>query len=170
MSYAKYKHLRNCLRFGPTGEKGKPDSIYTIRDLITLLNKKFSHYYQPGEFICIDEGMIPFNGRVKFKIYNPQKPTKWGIKEYVLSDAVVPYTLIIKLHDGIENEDEENEQNEVIKGKISNLVLAMTQDYQYKSHKLVMDNYYNSPSLFQILKSTGIGAIGTLRHNRTGLQ
>jgi hypothetical protein len=114
--------------------------------------------------------MIPFNGRVKFKIYNPQKPTKWGIKEYVLSDAVVPYTLIIKLHDGIENEDEENEQNEVIKGKISNLVLAMTQDYQYKSHKLVMDNYYNSPSLFQILKSTGIGAIGTLRHNRTGLQ
>jgi hypothetical protein len=95
--------------------------------------------------------MIPFNGKVAFKIFNPGKPTKWGIKEYVLSDAASPYTLRIKLHDGVDD-DADDEANELIKGKITNLVLQLVQDYEHKSHKLVMDNYYNSPSLFVHLK------------------
>jgi hypothetical protein len=44
--------------------------------------------------------MIPFNGRVHFKVFNPDKPTKWGIKEYILCDAVKSYTLQIKLYHG----------------------------------------------------------------------
>ena len=133
------------------------------------MNTKFSKYYQAGEFLALDEGMIPFNGRVKFKVFNPAKPTKWGIKEYVLTDASLPYTFLIKLHDGMDDDDEENEKNEVVKGKIANLVLQLVQDFEGKNHKLVMDNYYNSPALFIALKARGIGAIGTLRHNRTGL-
>jgi hypothetical protein len=113
--------------------------------------------------------MIPFNGRVKFKVFNPQKPTKWGIKEYVITDATIPYTFLVKLHDGVDDDEEENERNEVVKGKIANLVIQMVGDYENLNHKLVMDNYYNSPGLFLALKARGIGAIGTLRHNRTGL-
>jgi hypothetical protein len=109
MAYEKYKHLRRYFRFGPTGCSDNTDSIYKIRDLITLLNSKFGKYYGACEWISIDEGMIPFNGKVRFKIFNPQKPTKWGIKEYVLTDASVPYTFKIKLHDGMDDADEENE-------------------------------------------------------------
>ena len=32
-----------------------------------------------------------------------------------------------------------------------------------------MDNYYTSPLLFSQLKNMKIGALGTIRHNRTGL-
>jgi len=56
------------------------------------MNDKFSRFYYPGEFITIDEGMIPFAGKVQFKVYNPDKPTKWGIKEYLLCDAANTYT------------------------------------------------------------------------------
>jgi hypothetical protein len=42
----------------------------------------------------------------------------------------------------------------------------MIEDYEMKGHKLVMDNYYNSPNLFLALKARGIGGLGTLRHNR----
>ena len=31
--------------------------------------------------------MIPYKGRLKFKQYMKDKPTKWGIKAFVLSDA-----------------------------------------------------------------------------------
>jgi hypothetical protein len=61
--------------------------------------------------------MIPFNGKATFKVFNPQKPTKWGIKEYVLTDAQLPYTLLIRLHDGRDDEIENSEQAEMLRGK-----------------------------------------------------
>lgn len=84
-----------------------------------------------------------------------------------MTDATVPYTLKIKLHDGVDEEDDI--KMEVIKGKIAQLVLTLVEGYEHKGHKLVMDNYYNSPVLFTSLKGRGIGALGTLRHNRSGL-
>lgn len=44
--------------------------------------------------------MIPYSGKVNFKVFNPDKPTKWGIKEYIVCDAVKSYTLQIKLYHG----------------------------------------------------------------------
>ena len=35
----------------------------------------------------VDEAMIPFKGRLAFKQYMKDKPTKWGIKVFVLADA-----------------------------------------------------------------------------------
>ena len=144
MTYDKYKHLRKFIRFGPTRSETR-DTIFKIRDLVNLMNKKFQARYYPGEWMCLDEGMIPFNGKASFKVFNPQKPTKWGVKEYVVTDGVQPYTLVIKLHDGLEDDENDSEQSELIKGKITNLVLWLVQDYEHKGHKLVMDNYYNSP-------------------------
>ncbi len=39
--------------------------------------------------VTIDEAMIPFKGRLRFKQYMKDKPTKWGIKVFVLADAPV---------------------------------------------------------------------------------
>ena len=35
----------------------------------------------------VDEAMIPFKGRLAFNQYMKDKPTKWGIKVFVLADA-----------------------------------------------------------------------------------
>lgn len=47
--------------------------------------------------ISIDESVV-FKGKISFITYNPKKPTKWGIRIYVLSDprtgyiyAMLPY-------------------------------------------------------------------------------
>jgi hypothetical protein len=44
--------------------------------------------------------MIPFSGDVHFKVFNPDKPTKWGLKEYIICDAKSLYTLKIILYYG----------------------------------------------------------------------
>jgi hypothetical protein len=90
------------LRFYFQENKAKKanDPIWKVRDIISKFNHRFQRFYAPNEFFTIDEGMIPYNGSVSFKVYNPDKPVKWGIKEYILCDAVNAYTLEIKLYYG----------------------------------------------------------------------
>ncbi|CAK81814.1 unnamed protein product (macronuclear) [Paramecium tetraurelia] len=176
VSYEKFKTIRNCLNISGAEAlklKGR-DPIWKIRDFLNQMNMRFAKYYYPGEFITIDEGMIPFAGKVQFKVYNPDKPTKWGIKEYLLCDASNTYTFQLRLYHGqtMWNNDfkqtmfvnEEDTQHRTME-----LVLQMCKDYEHKAHKVVMDNYYSSWMLFRELRNRGIGAVGTIRHNRTGL-
>ena len=44
--------------------------------------------------------------------------------------------------------------------------LAMTQGFEHNGYELYVDNYYTSPKLFSELKTRGIGATGTVKHNR----
>jgi hypothetical protein len=36
----------------------------------------FNLYYEPAKFFAIDEGMMPFEGRIKNRVYNIMKPDK----------------------------------------------------------------------------------------------
>lgn len=54
---------------------------------VSLILNTIFRYYSPNEYLTIDEGMIPYNGNINFKVFNPDKPTKWGIKEYILCDS-----------------------------------------------------------------------------------
>ena len=48
----------------------------------------------------MDEGMIGFKGRLWFLQYMPKKPTKWGMKAFVLADSATGYTYNWKLYTG----------------------------------------------------------------------
>ena len=52
----------------------------------------------PAKNTCLDELLLKFKGRISFIAYNPNKPTKWGIRIFVLTDfktgyayGIVPY-------------------------------------------------------------------------------
>ena len=44
--------------------------------------------------------MIPFKGRLSFKQYIKNKPVKWGIKAFVLSDATNGYVFRMQVYTG----------------------------------------------------------------------
>ena len=52
------------------------------------------------ESVTIDEAMIPFKGRLGFKQYMKNKPTKWGIKAFVRSDATNGYVYHMQIYTG----------------------------------------------------------------------
>ena len=58
--------------------------------------------------MTIDEAMIPFKGRLSFKQYMKAKPTKWGIKAFVLSDTTNGYVHRIQIYTGKDMESETN--------------------------------------------------------------
>ena len=47
--------------------------------------------YSLGEHIAIDEGMLKWKGRLSFRVYNKEKPTKYGIKACILADSTSGY-------------------------------------------------------------------------------
>ena len=44
--------------------------------------------------------MIPFKGRISFLQYMKDKPTKWGIKVYVLADSTNGYVYRFQIYTG----------------------------------------------------------------------
>lgn len=61
--------------------------LQKVSNFMEYINSKFSEYFIPGKNICVDESVVKFKGRVAFITYNPNKPTKWGIKIFVLADS-----------------------------------------------------------------------------------
>ena len=51
----------------------------------------FESEYNPHEQVTIVEAMIPFKGQLSFKQYMKDKPVKWGIEGFTLSDATTGY-------------------------------------------------------------------------------
>ncbi len=73
-----------------------------IRPLLDLLAPALETTYTLGQNVSIDESMIHFKGRLKYKQYIPNQPHSWGIKAYVLADSRSGYTYHLRLYFGSE--------------------------------------------------------------------
>ncbi|XP_062615415.1 piggyBac transposable element-derived protein 4-like [Saccostrea cucullata] len=107
--------------------------------------------------------MVPWQGNLSFRVYNPDKPKKYGIKAYMFCDAVTGYCLRLKLYPG------KSETPASANGATYDLVMDMMRGYFGQGYILYMDNYYSSPQLYTDLFVLGCGATGTLRVNRKGI-
>ncbi len=141
------------------GEPGY-DPLFKVRKLIDLLAPRFEEEYNIHEEVSVDEAMIPFKGRLSFKQYMKDKPTKWGIKVFVLADALNGYISRFQIYTG---KNSALSANEV--GLCSRVVLELLSGIDTHP-KVYMDNYYTSPALFLSLYRKGINARGTARSNR----
>ena len=159
----KFLHLNDSATQQRRGEPGY-DKLYKIRPFIDTILTKFKAAYIPFQNISIDESIIGFKGRLSFIQYMPKKPHKWGIKAWVLADALNGYTWGWKLYTG-------KEGDVVQHGLAHKVVLELTDDERLKGRGYVVftDNFYSSPPLFRELSEEGFGAVGTVRLNRKGV-
>ncbi len=70
--------------------KGQPghDPHYKIGPFLDLILENFQSCFQLGREVSLDESMIGFKGHLDFIQYMPKKPTKWGLKAFVVSDSI----------------------------------------------------------------------------------
>ena len=152
-------HLCDNDRYVPRGQEGyNPEQkLGTVYSVVT---EKFSSVWKPGKNICIDEGMIPFRGKVHFKVYNPDKPDKYGVKSYQLCDSSNGFCCRFEIYTSV------NTVPPSAKGKTYDLVMRLTQPYLNVGRCLFVDNFYTSPILFTDLYQLNTGACGTARHRK----
>ena len=95
----KFLHLSDNTQYIPKGQPGH-DPLYKLRPLFQPLIANFQESYTLNRELSVDEAMIGFKGRLSFIQYMPKKPTKWGMKAYVLADSSTGYIYNWRLYTG----------------------------------------------------------------------
>lgn len=157
----RYLHLFDSSKQKKRGEEGY-DILYKVCPLIDHLGAVFPKYYQPSRQLSIDEMMIGTRCRVSFLQYIPKKPTRFGIKVWVLAEAKSGYVLDFQVYTGASD----GEKTDKSIGLGHKVVMQLMEAYQGKGHCLFIDNFYTSPALLLELLDKGTYCTGTVRTNR----
>ena len=179
----RFIHLNDNRHYKKKGEPGH-DPLYKLRPFLTPLIANFQSAYILHREVSVDEMMIGFKGRLGFIQYMPKKPTKWGMKAYVLSDAHTGYIYNWYLYTGkfklckyntyiryciIATSGKDDSISTGENGMTHAVVMKLVSPLKDRGHHVYTDNFYTSPCLFSELRESGFGACGTLRINRRGL-
>ena len=160
----KFLHFTNNETFDPdTHPAPKLYKIWKIREQIL---KNFRSVYIPSRDISIDESLLLYKGRLGWKVYIPLKRAKIGLKSYVLSESTTGYIWNSFLYTGkgTQMPDEWSQY-----GLATASVMTLLQPLLGQGYCVIMDNFYNSPQLFDLLVQHQTDAYGTLRPNRRNL-
>lgn len=169
MSRNRFQSILSNLQVAPPAVGRPQDRLYKVRPFLDMCESTFPQYFKPGKALAVDEGAIPFRGRVQFRVYNPSKPHKYHMKVYQLCDSRTGYTLSFLPYCG------RDEPCPVIivepnVTKVSLIVLALMHKAGAlnKYHHLYTDNFYTSPSLSRELLHHKTYSAGTCRADRVG--
>jgi len=90
MARARYYHILRFLHFMDNNRNGvdrTDDRLRKIRDLFEIIRTNFSKFYNPSEYLAVDEVIVKFKGRTVFKQYIPKKRKCFSIKMFKLCDS-----------------------------------------------------------------------------------
>lgn len=160
MSRNRFEVLLKMLHFSDNAQCPEGDRLYKVQPLLNEIIKNYQKIYTPGKTFCIDETMVPFQGRLLFKQYNPQKGHKYGIKMFKLCSES-GYTWNMSIYAGKEKQDD-------LLSVSTKVVLKLATDLLGCGRLCVTDNWYTSLQLAHILLDNKTHCLGTLRSNRKG--
>ncbi|XP_019716746.1 piggyBac transposable element-derived protein 4-like [Hippocampus comes] len=149
----RFQTIWKFLHYNNDVSQDDSDKMYKVRPVLDYIVEKFKELYQPGQNICIDEGMMQWKGRVSFRVYNPKKPVKYGIKSYILCDSASGYCF--------------NMQPDVKEARTtSEIVFSLLDRLPGHGYTLYMDDSYNSVAMCELLLGAETNVCGILRKNR----
>ena len=134
------------------------DRLAAIRQVSDIFAKNCINTYYPSAMLCVDERMVSFRGRVKFRVYMPNKPDKYGIKLWSLADNDTKYIKNFEVYLGKIDNKIEREQGKRV-------VISLSRCLE-SGHNITVDNFFCSYSLGQELLKNNITMLGTIRKNR----
>lgn len=143
------------------------DRDLKIRNIVAHMKEKCQLFYLPSEKVSVDESTVSFKGKIVFRVYNPNKPNKFGLKVFVLSDSLNGYIYNFDPYYGKENEDPVHELLKTTK-VVTQLCATLTKDPNNppSGRHVFVDRYYNSPQLAQQLLKMNMYVTGTVMGNR----
>lgn len=170
MSRKRFNAIFWCLHLsGPDEDednekkKGTPqhDRLFKVKPLYNYIMLACKAAYHPRQKLSIDERMLATKARLGFKQYLPLKPTKWGIKLFVLAD-MHGYTWNYFIYEGKTAEQLTDGLGYWAVMRLLEIPLLAT------GYQVFMDNFYTSPKLLTDLDLKSIMARGTTRESRRG--
>jgi hypothetical protein len=84
----RFSSLKTNLRFDDPLRRDTQDLLAQVRNVVTAFITSLKEYVFAPEYLCIDEQLLEFHGKVGFRQYIPSKPGKFGIKIFWLTDSI----------------------------------------------------------------------------------
>ncbi|XP_031358741.1 piggyBac transposable element-derived protein 3-like isoform X1 [Photinus pyralis] len=142
-------------------EENNQDRLWKVRCLYESVRRRCLKL--PLETnLCVDEQIVPFKGQINIKQYVKNKPTKWGIKIYVLAgQSGLIYDFLI-----YQGSTTPFSPIYVKYGSAAAVVMQLSERISESNHGLFFDNYFTTYNLIQYLDSKHIYCVGTIRANR----
>lgn len=147
-----------CLSRNPES----PDKLFKIRPFLVGITARFKAAYNPKQDLSVDESMVPWKGRLSFRMFIPSKPTRYGIKLYCCCEAETGYVCRMQVYTGAGPNGPEKNHGE-------NVVKRLTEDFLGQGHIIYMDSFFTSVALFEYLRANNTMAVGTVRAGRVGI-
>uniref|UniRef100_I3JTA2 PiggyBac transposable element-derived protein domain-containing protein n=1 Tax=Oreochromis niloticus TaxID=8128 RepID=I3JTA2_ORENI len=146
-------------------KKGTPghDKLFRVRSIYDeTLSRAGIAYYHPRRELSVDERMVATKAKTGMTQYMKDKPTKWGMKMFILAESKSGYTISFTIYTG---KNQTASEHGLAYDVVMNLIQPSCLGTGYH---IYMDNFYTSPRLFLDLTSMRFGACGTYRENRKG--
>ncbi|XP_050305575.1 uncharacterized protein LOC126742815 [Anthonomus grandis grandis] len=161
----RFQLLQKCIRFDDKTTRDvhkEYDNFAAARDIWERVTGKFPDFLVPSESVVIDEELITFHGRCKFRLYIPIKPGKYGIKANVLCDSENYYCFAAEPYAGkvINQPKDYNSGPEVVKR------LVELAKWQNSGRNITMERKFTSVLTANASLEQNLTVVGTIMSNR----
>lgn len=163
-----YKRFLNLIRFisfddlNSRDEREAVDNLTGIRNFFDKFITRCQEAYNIGKYITIDNMLVPFRGKCKFRQYIPKRKVKYGIKIFTLVDACTMYTWNMEVYDNKQPQGPykvSNSPHDIVKRLVKPLCKS-------GNRNLTLDSWFTSYSLARELLSEDITVVGTVKKNK----
>ncbi|CAJ1051903.1 piggyBac transposable element-derived protein 4-like [Xyrichtys novacula] len=163
MSRNRFHQILRAVRFDDEKKRraqDKKNKLAPIRSLWEMWRQRLPLLFSPGSEITIDEQMVPFKGKCKFKQFIPKKTTKYGLKIWMAADVSTSYAWKVSI-DTVESEE----------GRELDLARQVVLDFleDITGITVTCDNFFTSYQLGQELLKKKITMVGKIRNNKPEL-
>lgn len=169
MSIKRFSILLCALRFdNPEDREERKKSVpaAAISFVFNTFVENCQSAYGLGQSATIDEMLVSFRGRCRFKMYMPNKPAKYGIKIQCLTDARNSYLYNAYIYTGKDSDGAGlcNEEKKLMKP--TQAVIRLARPLFNSNRNITADNWYTSIQLVDILLKNKLTYVGTMKKNK----
>ncbi len=161
LSRDRYKALAAFLHVVDPADETPGYKLQKVEEFIASFKERCKLLYQPSQKLAVDERMVKSKHRSGMRQFMKDKPTKWGLKLWVLADSDNGYTVDFNVYTG------KNAAKDISQHGLSyDVVMELMDPYLGQGYHLYLDNFYTSPQLVKDLFSKGTPSVGTVKPNR----
>ena len=147
----------------PASDASDYDPAYKIAEMRDYLEDRYTRLFTPGQQLSLDETLIRAFGRIKFKVRIVTKAARYGIKVYVVTDAVTAFVLRVLIYTGKSTYASTDQQDKL---KTVQVVNKLVEPFIGTHRTIYVDRFYTSLDLLKSLAEKNLYVTGTMLANR----
>lgn len=168
MSLKRFCFLLQSIRFDSLFDRPRRrelDKFAAFREVFELFVTNCKQNYTTSSCTTIDEQLVAFRGRCSFRQFMKNKPAKYGIKIFTLTDAKMFYVKDMEVYVGTQPANSPYLQS----NKPHDIVIRLASQIEGTGRNITGDNWFSSIPLARELLQKKITYVGTLKKNKKEL-